>query len=299
MTRKSILIPRILRTELSGSYGYIYVTTNLVNHKKYLGQHFTNSVNANYLGSGKLLLKAIKKYGKANFVSEPIDYALNKEELDQKEMWWIDFLGCTDSKDWYNVTVGGEGVGGGKNHPLYGKCGESHPNFGRHWTDEVKQKISHTLISSGKMSGENNPNFGVQMSEEQKEKIRNTARLNPNFGMKGKKHTEASKKKMSINNNMKWNTKARQAARERLLRNNPAKHGRYCSNARKVYQYEINTGNYVGMFEAISEVKTKGYNVMCVRNCLAGNQKQHQGFIWSYLSPDKYVHHYPYSKPRK
>ena len=39
----------------------IYKTTNLVNGKVYVGQEKWN--NPNYLGSGKILRLAIKKYG--------------------------------------------------------------------------------------------------------------------------------------------------------------------------------------------------------------------------------------------
>jgi group I intron endonuclease len=45
---------------------YIYKTTNNINGKVYIGQRVTsnNIENDDYLGSGKLLLKAIAKYGK-------------------------------------------------------------------------------------------------------------------------------------------------------------------------------------------------------------------------------------------
>lgn len=45
---------------------YIYMTTNLINGKKYIGQH-KGKVNDSYLGSGTTITKAIQKYGKENF----------------------------------------------------------------------------------------------------------------------------------------------------------------------------------------------------------------------------------------
>jgi len=46
--------------------GTIYLTVNQINGKIYIGQ---TSINKNgYIGSGKLLKKAIKKYGKYNFI---------------------------------------------------------------------------------------------------------------------------------------------------------------------------------------------------------------------------------------
>lgn len=44
---------------------YLYKTTNLINHKYYIGVHYSEDIdNDDYLGSGKHLKSAIKKYGK-------------------------------------------------------------------------------------------------------------------------------------------------------------------------------------------------------------------------------------------
>ena len=47
----------------------IYKTTNKANGKYYIGQHQTEDLEDGYLGSGKHLKAAIKKYGKS-FVKE-------------------------------------------------------------------------------------------------------------------------------------------------------------------------------------------------------------------------------------
>lgn len=57
-------------------YGYIYLTTNLVNNSRYVGRKksdrfpFINKNGEVYLGSGMTLNKAINKYGKENFKVE-------------------------------------------------------------------------------------------------------------------------------------------------------------------------------------------------------------------------------------
>ena len=65
-------------------YGFIYITTNLVNGRKYLGQ-CSKLNDQKYLGSGKYIKKAIKKYGRSNFSREIVMYAFSKEDLNYLE----------------------------------------------------------------------------------------------------------------------------------------------------------------------------------------------------------------------
>jgi hypothetical protein len=48
-------------------YRYVYLISNKVNGKTYVGQHTTEDLNDNYFGSGLLLKRAIKKYGKEKY----------------------------------------------------------------------------------------------------------------------------------------------------------------------------------------------------------------------------------------
>jgi hypothetical protein len=48
-------------------YNYVYITTNLINGKQYVGEHSTDNIEDRYLGSGFQLRMAIKKYGRKNF----------------------------------------------------------------------------------------------------------------------------------------------------------------------------------------------------------------------------------------
>ncbi len=57
-------------------YGYIYLTTNSVNGKIYIGQKKSKKfLGDSYLGSGKRLRSAILSYGREVFYVKMIDTA--------------------------------------------------------------------------------------------------------------------------------------------------------------------------------------------------------------------------------
>lgn len=85
----------------------IYKTTNLINGKIYVGQDFYN--NSDYLGSGVYLNRAIKKYGKENFTKEILQECSNKDELNDRERFWIKELKSNNRELGYNLTEGGTG----------------------------------------------------------------------------------------------------------------------------------------------------------------------------------------------
>lgn len=82
----------------------IYKTINLINNKIYIGQDRNN--NPNYLGSGKKILRAIKKYGKQNFKREILFEFNNIEEALLKESQLVnsDFI---KNDLTYNLVTGG------------------------------------------------------------------------------------------------------------------------------------------------------------------------------------------------
>lgn len=87
-------------------YQYIYLTTNLINGKQYVGQHSTNNLNDGYVGSGTIMLKAIKKYGKENFKVDIMQFCINQEEMnffEDKYIIWYE----TMSPKGYNLRSGG------------------------------------------------------------------------------------------------------------------------------------------------------------------------------------------------
>ena len=119
----------------------IYKTTNLINGNFYIGQDSKN--NPLYLGSGKLLNRAIEKYGKENFIKEIIECCDSKQHLDEREIFWILELNPV-----YNIAKGGSGGDTYTNNPNYDLIIEKLKNrSGRVWTEEEKDR----------QRGDNNP----------------------------------------------------------------------------------------------------------------------------------------------
>lgn len=177
--------------EIINPYGFIYITTNLINGKKYIGKKlFIKGRWNTYLGSGTYLKKAIKKYGKDNFVKEIVAIAYSKEELDKLEIEFINIHNAVESKDYYNITYGGDLGFTGLQHSDETKTkmsirqkGENHPSYGKHPTEETRNKL--------RIAGTNRT-----QSEITRQKI-SEAQNGEKGNMYGKHHSEETKIKMS------------------------------------------------------------------------------------------------------
>lgn len=91
----------------------VYITINLCNGKFYIGVHKTNpEVFDGYLGSGNIIEKAIKKYGKENFKRTTLKIFPNtKQGADDAFKLEGELVNETllKSKNCYNVALGGLG----------------------------------------------------------------------------------------------------------------------------------------------------------------------------------------------
>lgn len=90
-------------------YGFVYITENLVNGKKYIGQRKYVDGWEEYLGSGKLLQRAIRKYGKDSFHKTILQDAYSKDELNELEKHYIALYDACNSDEFYNLASGGTG----------------------------------------------------------------------------------------------------------------------------------------------------------------------------------------------
>lgn len=92
-----------------GLYHYIYKTINKINGKYYIGIHSTDNVDDGYLGSGTVLKRAIKKYGKENFSHIILEFFNSRQELSKAEMDMVDNVVVMDPNS-YNSVLGGDSV---------------------------------------------------------------------------------------------------------------------------------------------------------------------------------------------
>lgn len=127
----------------------VYKITNKINGKVYIGQTIRSlEVRLKqHLSRGESLVsKAIKKYGLENFIIEQIDKANSIEDLNEKEIYWIDYYNSI-SPNGYNISKGGLGSLGVKHSDSWRKqhsiemSGVNNPLFGKKHSDETKRKI--------------------------------------------------------------------------------------------------------------------------------------------------------------
>ena len=88
-------------------YGYVYIVTNKLSGKIYIGKK-TGKFDPKYLGSGRYIKNAIRKYGSSNFQVSVIEYANDLSDLNNKEIYWINYY-RTNNFDMYNISSGGDG----------------------------------------------------------------------------------------------------------------------------------------------------------------------------------------------
>ena len=93
----------------------IYKSTNKINGKVYIGQtiksleqRIKGHIKESKIDSNRPFMSSINKYGVSNFIFEVIDSANSLDELNDKEIYWINFYNSV-SPNGYNVTGGGQG----------------------------------------------------------------------------------------------------------------------------------------------------------------------------------------------
>ncbi len=122
---------------------WIYKITNIQNNKVYIGQtirpiqdrfhrHINDALN-NILDTH--FARAIRKYGKDNFIIEQIDQAQTQNELNKKEQYWIQYYNSVQNG--YNET------------DAISKCGgNTYQSKTEKEMEVIKEKIRQTKLGA-------------------------------------------------------------------------------------------------------------------------------------------------------
>ena len=176
-------------------YGYIYLIVNNVNGKTYVGKRKLYKRNWNedgYMGSGKHLKAAQKKYGIDNFEKFLITWTYSEEDACEKEKFWIAEYRSRGKAE-YNISRGGTGGDTGSHKRGFYKGYEPwNKNKKDIYSDEYREKISKhrkgKCLGNKYAAGKVSWNKGKKLSEETRKKLSESH--------KGHHHSEETKRKI-------------------------------------------------------------------------------------------------------
>lgn len=228
--------------------GVIYLRTNKVNGKQYVGQTSNleirqkNWKNLSKKYAGTAINRARSKYGIDNFGFEILKEC-NDNELDYWETYYINELN-TKTPYGYNMTDGGDGTSGCP-------CSE-----------EAKKKIG-------------DKNRGKKHSEEAKKKT--------SIKLKGKRKTEEHKKHISESHKGKKRPPFTEEWKKKLSEKQKGVYNTIIS--KPVLQLDKNSNEVIAEFPSTAEVERKlGFNHSFISECCRGvnRHKTAYGFKWKY-----------------
>lgn len=171
-------------------FGKIYLFTNKINNKKYVGQtiqkdckrineHIRNVKNK----KNKPLYLAINKYGWENFKIAIIDSANTINELNEKEIYYINKYNSNNKKYGYNLESGGRN--GTPNNDTLEKMSNAHKGI-----VQSEEWINSRIAKKGTIEAKK---YGKFKTDEEKKYISENS---PKFWL-GKKRDDSTKIKIS------------------------------------------------------------------------------------------------------
>lgn len=285
----------------------VYIHTNKINNKKYIGIT-KQKANRRWRDGGGYkgcvrFYSAIQKYGWDGFKHEIVYDNISFQEACDIERELIEQFNTRNILYGYNLQFGGES---GKKHSDETKkvlsirfSGENHPNYGKNLSDETKEKIRQSHI------GNKNYNYGKKiphetrkkmseahegnkLSDETKKKISDSNKgkakseihkQNMSKSRIGSKHSDETKKKMSITHIERYNDDNFVRGGWKFDEDTKAKISKMRrDSAKKIFC--ITTGE---IFNSMTDASEKyGIDGAAICKCCKGTRKTCGGMEWCY-----------------
>jgi group I intron endonuclease len=250
--------------------GYIYLITNTINKKQYVGQTKRPDVEERWRQHrsnrtiGMYIHNAYQKYGIENFKFQIICICFD-EDCDKYEEEYIKKFN-TLSPNGYNLKGGGHFS---KHHPdTMVKMRES---LKKVWTEEKRKEMSE------RFKGENGPCYGKKLSDEQKEKLKNIRKEYWKNISKEEYERICNERKSRIHGN---NPSQKVLDALEKGRQMGGKFSKKC-----VGKYDEND-TLLETYSSIAEAATKnGICRMSISKSCSGNKsyKKVRGFVWKFI----------------
>lgn len=277
----------------------VYIHTNKINGKKYVGQTSQNPPEKRWGNNGSnydstpYFFSAINKYGWDNFEHEIIQTNLTLTEALSLESELIASLDTTNKDKGYNIiqygigTIGYKHTEEAKQKMSNAKKGRPPANKGKKATDESRKKMSQAHVGKKlteeqkkkigensktwwakdenreKMSGKNNSRYGVKMSSETKQKI---SKAN-----KGKKLTDDHVKKLKESH---IGITQSEKTKKKISDNSATK--------RNIVQLSLD-GTFIASYSSLKNAEQQtGIKYQNISACLRETKQSAGGFLWLY-----------------
>lgn len=245
----------------------VYVHINKVNGKIYIGQTKQTLEQRYNNGNGynhcRHFYSSIKKYGWENFEHIILFENLSLDIANIIEEELIRKYDSTNQNKGYNMKSGGlNHIPSEETRKLMSenRKGEKHWNYGRHWDDGFKQRLSEI-------------HKGREVPVEWREKMSQGQKNRAPF-------SEEHRRKMGLSKIGEKNPMYGKDISPKLRK-------LLTEQAKKVLQYDLE-GNFIKKWNSTSDV-SKAYNIDTsnVVRCCIGETKSCCGFMWEYMIGDE------------
>ena len=165
----------------------VYKIVNKVNGKIYIGCHKTTDLEDGYMGSGKILKRAIDKYGLENFEKEILEVFDNPDDMFEMEAKLVNHK----DPNTYNIKRGGQGG--------FDFINENSLNIGLQVANAKRLNVGNAQIHNDRMKSD--PEYRKQQIDKIK---RSQKESGFDFGavFRGKTHSDETKKKIGLKNSI-------------------------------------------------------------------------------------------------